>query len=253
MTAIVGIFCRNGVVVGTDSSATFGLKQFHTVEQQTAKISLIEKSIIVASTGAVGFAQRFASIIEAVWKTAPKDNVFHQTNSVTDVGVNLSRFFIENLAQSHCKPGQFGSLVAFPWKNRPYLCEFGQDDFQPELKDERIWYCSMGSTLPITDPFLGFIRDVFWQDGQPELQEGIFAATWTLEHAIDLNPGGVKGPAQIAILENRKGTPNARLLDDQELDQHRQHIEAAKEHLRSFKKLYGKEEISKAADSPKRE
>ena len=49
MTAVVGVLCKDGVVVGSDSSATFGPHpQFHTIEQRCKKISVIEDRIIVA-------------------------------------------------------------------------------------------------------------------------------------------------------------------------------------------------------------
>ena len=95
----------------------------------------------------------------------------------------------------------------------------------------------MGSSQPITDPFLALIREVFWEDGPPTIQEAVFAATWALEHAIAVNPGGVNGPPRIAVLENAgKGHYAARVLSDAELDEHRQYIAEAKKTLKDFKK-----------------
>ena len=48
----------------------------------------------------------------------------------------------------------------------------------------------MGSGQPITDPFLALMRSIFWGDGLPTVQDGTFAVTWALEHAIEVNPGG---------------------------------------------------------------
>lgn len=71
------------------------------------------------------------------------------------------------------------------------------------------------------------------------MQEGVFAATWTLDHAIRVNPGGVNGPARIAVLERaEKGRFKARLLDDAELAQHRQNVDEAKQHLREFRRKH---------------
>ena len=39
----------------------------------------------------------------------------------------------------------------------------------------------------ITDPFLALMRNVYWKDDLPTLNEGAFAVTWTLEHAIETN------------------------------------------------------------------
>jgi hypothetical protein len=74
---------------------------------------------------------------------------------------------------------------------------------------------------------------------QPSLQEGIFAATWALDHAIELNPGGIKGPTQIAVLtrENGSSTLTARMLEDDELAEHRDSVDGAKAHLAAYREI----------------
>jgi 20S proteasome alpha/beta subunit len=52
MTAIVGILCRDGLVIGADSSTTFASSVGSPIiEQPTEKLSLISDCIIVAGTG----------------------------------------------------------------------------------------------------------------------------------------------------------------------------------------------------------
>jgi len=68
MTAIVGLFCKDSVVIGTDSSATFPAGQFRTIEQQTEKLHIVDDHVIVACTGAIGLEQRFCAIVERLWK-----------------------------------------------------------------------------------------------------------------------------------------------------------------------------------------
>ena len=125
----------------------------------------------------------------------------------------MSAHTIDDFASTKAKEGQFGALVAFSSQNEFHLCEFAIDDFQPELKTGDRWFVSMGSGQPIADPFLGLIRRVFFKDSQPRLNEGIFAVLWTLEHAIDLNTGGIDGPAQIGILTNTDSDIIARFTD----------------------------------------
>lgn len=234
MTAVVGVLCKNGVVIGTDSSATFVHgHQFRTIEQPTDKLHVIDDHIIAAGTGSIGIDQRFRAIVEKSWS----ERIFQK--SPIEVAKHLSRTCIGDLAYTYIKPGQYGALVAFPFGDKPQLCEFQISDFQPELKTERLWYCSLGSAQPITDPFLGLIREVFWQKGPPGIPDGIFAVTWTLEHAVKVNPGGVNGPIRIAILERvDKGQLKARMLTEDELGQHRQNVDEVKEHLREFSKKH---------------
>ena len=233
MTAIVGVLCRDGAVIGTDSSALFTAGQLRTIEQPTDKLFIVAEHVIVAGTGQVGMGQRFGEILRRAW-----DNHTFRGNPI-EVGKQLCIAAMKDFGETSCRIGQFGALVAFPSDNQPALVEFPDTDFQPELKTDRIWYCSMGSAQLITDPFLALMREVFWNGGQPPVQEGVFAATWTLDHAIRVNPGGVNGPARIAVLERaEKGRFKARLLDDAELAQHRQNVDEAKQHLREFRRKH---------------
>jgi hypothetical protein len=147
---------------------------------------------------------------------------------------------------------RYGALIAFPSGDSPVLCEFDPLYFQPELKTERLWYCSMGSAQPITDPFLALMRNVFWHKSPPTVPDALWAATWALDHAIEVNPGGVNGPVQMAVLERTdKAQLRARVLEDGELGEHRQNIQAAKDALRKLRESYQVGAESGAADIPK--
>jgi hypothetical protein len=230
VTSIVGVLCADGAVIGTDSSTTFTAGSMRTIEQPADKIDVINQRVIVAGTGQVGLGQRFSAVVEAAWTS----RVFAKTP--LEVGKALAKAAIEDFTTTSAPKGQYGALVAFPCRDGAHLCELAVADFQPELKTiEHAWYCSMGSAQLITDPFLGLIRDVFWKGGLPTLQEGIFATTWTLQQAVDLNPGGVQGPIRLAVLEKgENGEWAARKLDEGEVDLHRQSVQGAKDHLAGY-------------------
>ena len=146
---------------------------------------------------------------------------------------------IDNMNSTYAKIGNLGALLAFPFKNEHVLCEFSIDDFQPELKDSKIWFTTMGSTVHLTDSFLAFLKEIFWKEHQPDLADGIFAATWTLQHAIDVNPGGVNGPISIATLSKKnKDEYIAKKLDKNELEEHQQNIEEAKKYMKKYLELH---------------
>ena len=85
------------------------------------------------------------------------------------------------------------------------------------------------------------MREVFWSEGPPSLTDGVFAATWTLDHAVKYNPGGVNEPIQIAVLEkDKKQHLNARYVSNAELEEHKENIQEAKNYLRK----YGKNPVS---------
>jgi len=234
MTAVVGVLCRDGLVIGTDSSTTTGSGIGPPImEQPTEKLKIVSDTIIVAGTGQVGLGQRFGYIVEK----AHAEKVFLGTNHFTSVGTELCRRTLTDFGSTGVRPAQYGALVGFALGDKPHLCEFPVSDFQPEFKTETMWYCSMGSGQPITDPFLALMREVFWGSTVPTVQDATFAVTWTLEHAVKTNPGGINGPVRIAVLEKHQGKFRARILEESDLEEHQQNIEQAKERLRTFATL----------------
>lgn len=244
---MVGIKCKDGIIIGSDSSATFSAGQIRTIEQSTKKIEIIQNRIIVAGTGQIGLGQRFCDLIDQGYKTGK----FKSKNGI-QFASEICHIAVEQFSYTAAPKGEYGALVAFTAENDIHLCEFAIADMQPELKTTGIWYASMGSGQIIADPFLGLMRKVFWDDGMPSLQEGIFIATWTLEHAIHVNAGGVNGPIQLAILEKNG---SARMLTEAELAEHQESASGAEAHLRLYRdKLSGKSatsapEIPKAPDN----
>jgi 20S proteasome alpha/beta subunit len=198
MTILIGILCDDGIVIGSDSSATFSAGQVPTIEQPIKKVYVVGNDLIFAGTGPGGLGQRFAAILQQ-FRSRPE---FPQADCLAVVK-HISKAAIEDLRFTYGSPGQFGALVAFTSSNQLYLCEFAIPAFQPEFKMDDIWFVSMGSGQPIADPFLGLMRRVFFKTSRPKLHEGIWIVTWTLEHAIELNTGGINGPIQIAILTRK--------------------------------------------------
>lgn len=233
MTVLVGILCKDGIVVGADSSATFGPYPGHpTIEQECQKVFVVQNRIIIAGTGQVGAGQRFTAAVDTAWQAKK----FSGANIQTEFAKTLCKIGVEDFASTQMKQSSFGALVAFPIKNQLSLCEFAVADFQPELKTPKMWFSSMGSGQPIMDPFLGMMRRVFFPNDQPTVKEGLFIATWALMHTIELNPGGINGPPQLATLApNAKGEAEAHLLTDDELEEHKNNWQGAEKHLSEYR------------------
>lgn len=233
MTSIVGILCQDGVVIGADSSVTVGPGDGRPlIEQPFEKIDVIESHVILVGTGQVGLGQRFKGVIQKAWH----NKTFAQNDALT-VGKVLSGSAIKDFSETNA-PKSYGALVAFSCYGKHHLIEFGIQDFQPEMKTEKLWFTSMGSAEHITDTFLAFLREVFWSVTLPNVNEGIFAAKWTLDHAVAINPGGVNGPVRIAVLEKSMKDYQARVLTDDELQEHAQAIKDAKTALAQFRDKY---------------
>lgn len=162
------------------------------------------------------------------------DGILANDSHHIDVAKELCKRGRADFGSTGVQGGQYGALVGFSLNNHPQLCEFATTDLQPEFKDQGVWFCSMGSGQPIKDPFLAHMREIFWGDGPPTVQDATFTVTWALDHAVAVNPGGINAPVRIAVLERVDGKFTARLLDDDDLEEHRQNIEQAKERLRGF-------------------
>jgi 20S proteasome alpha/beta subunit len=231
MTAIVGVICKKGVVIGADSSVTFASGQMRTIEQKTKKIKIIDGKYIIAGTGSVGLGQRFVDELE---KTI-KSSVAPRSGPPSEYCRLITQQCLKNFMSTNVQQGQFGALFAFPLTGKHHLCEFDTTSLQPELKTEDLWYVSIGSGQAITDPFLGFIRKMFWSDGEPDLNMGIFATLWTLQHAVDMNTGGINGPIDIAVLECLPGNKiEARFLSDAEIEEHVSNIQELERQISLF-------------------
>ena len=245
MTIIIGVLCQDGVVVGTDSSATFGVSRVHTIEQPCKKIEIIDDHIIITGTGQIGLGQRFSEIVGRFWK----EKGFRDKSAVQACR-ELCALAYNDFISTNVSKGSYGSLLAFSANEKFNLCEFSIDDFQPELKTENIWYVAMGSGQNIADPFLGFMRRVFWKNTPPNINGAIFSVAWALNHTIDLNPGGIKGPSQIAILEYTNNGYRARILSDAEIADHEDNINAAEEYLEKYKEILEDKSDKKIPEPP---
>jgi hypothetical protein len=126
-------------------------------------------------------------------------------------------------------------VLAFVHGGEHQCCVF-EGLLQPRLLDEHHYYAAHGSGKLSADPFLRFITDVFCPNGRPTVREGIFLAAWTVQHVIDVNPGGVAGPVRIATLErDGAGVLTARSLPTAEIDEYLQAIESAASALRKWR------------------
>ncbi len=241
MTSIVGVYCSDGIVIGTDSSATFGSAGVRTIEQETKKIQIYHGTVIVAGTGEVGLGQRFCNLTEKAFR----DAAFSKRKPIETVTA-LAQIAVKDFQSTYTafpnfQPGfKYGSLVAYSTGEEYHLCEFDPLTFRPELKlpEQKFFFSTMGSGQPITDPFLALMRKVFWNSDMPTVAEAKFITTWALTHAIEVNTGGINGPIQMAaIRKNDKGRYSAAMISDSEIREHSDMVESAESHLADFKKI----------------
>ena len=235
MTLIVGVKCRDGVVIGTDSALTLGIStQVHTIEQPLRKkIDIVQNRVIVAGTGQFGLGQRFVAQVDHYWATSANRNL-----PAIEIGKRLSRATLDDFAETKMGPGAYGALVALPCQKSFELIEFTSADFQPEVKTEDYWYASMGSGQAVADPLLGFMRYTFWGDSPPSRQDGVFAVTMVLTLGCQMATLGVAPPIQMAVLrKDEKGKLLAHRIGEEELLEHETNVESAIKYFRHYQSI----------------
>jgi ATP-dependent protease HslVU (ClpYQ) peptidase subunit len=248
MTLIIGILCNQGVVMAADGAATFSSSVTSaTIRQPVKKLKIIDNRIIMGVSGFVGLGQLLQKDVEEynnsgqVFKashTAPEKVMVDLRNKFW---INIKREMLIAKEAQDFIPNAAGnaitmSLLAAPIGNKPNLIEFGTQA-EPEMKTADLPFACIGAGKAIADPFLAFLKRIFWQNGQlPNLSDGTFAAIWTIQHAIDIHPGGVAEPKQFVILEQKQITEkvkdwHARELTEEELGEHLQAIEIGRAHV----------------------
>jgi len=66
----------------------------------------------------------------------------------------------------------------------------------------------------MADPFLGHAYRLLFGDTAPRLDRAKLAVSWTLDHVIRYNTGGIGGAQQLAIIErNKDGVWQASYID----------------------------------------
>ena len=241
MTLVLGILCSDGVVIGSDSAATFGSGNLSTIGQQyTRKIHSLQGQILYTNTGAVGISQLIMDVVGSLWldgklkqQVCPNADVAMDTIGraiVQKVGPYLQlgalqKQILGEATQSLCK-----SLIALPVDHKPCLLSFDYNG-APERATTELPFVAFGSGQVIADPFLAFLHRLLWKDVAPTVAEGRLAAAWTIEHTVKTNPGGVGGEIQLATLSIVKGNAKVEMLGEGQIAEHRQRITAAEDVL----------------------
>lgn len=240
MTLIVAVRCADGIVVGADGAATFGVPgQFNTIRQPVRKLRILHNRIIIGTSGPVGIGQRLADEVDFLWSKReltgkrPEEamSILRRAFFEKHLGPELQAAGVAKavIGSAANASALSQSVLAMPLNGK--LCLF-QFDAQgaPEMATTDLPFVSIGSGQPIADPFLAFLRRALWRhqgdanDPVPPLGDGILAALWTLVHAIETNPGGVADPIQMMILREEGKEMTARELTDAELGEHKQVI-----------------------------
>jgi hypothetical protein len=229
MTIAVAFLCTDGVVVGVDSMLTPSLGAVGVGHHKGRKIHILPGPQICAVAGDFGLAARFRI------KAESSSGIIAGLSHPLDYGLQLAggmatQFAATGLGNSNV---DLATVLVYPHGGGHHCCAF-MGRVQPWLLDADHYYVALGSGKLSADPFLRFLVDIFCS-GPPTVSEAIFLTTWTIQHVIDTNPGGVAGPIRIAAFEKDPHQWMARELPDDEIGEHKEAIESAAAALREWR------------------
>lgn len=255
MTLIVGILCKEGVVIGSDSDATFGTGTSFTIGQQRVqKVRRINDHIIYAGTGAVGLSQILADKIKTLWDSKTFTSGMTPEAAMDRLGKEIAQLVAPYLQTAQMQRALTGdastslckSLLAMPVGHKACLFQFDYNGAPERAVD--LPFVALGSGQTIADPFLALLRRLLWSSTEPTLAEGRLAAVWTIDHVRRTNAGGVGGDIQLATLESQAGKtamPTVSVASGQDIEEHLQSVSLAEQAL--VEQLTGKAAKAPAA------
>jgi hypothetical protein len=229
--------------MGADSGATMGdyVSGLRTVMQPMTKLDIVGDKAIVGVSGPVGLGQLYLDSVNRI------HNEFRDLDAPTicrklrdefrkdaEVALHMAAMAIQVLGSQARVGAVTTTLVALAAKNEPHLIQL-DCECCPEMATTDLPFMSIGSGQLIADPFLAFLKRLFWKERLPSVSDGIFAVAWTLEHAIKTAPGGIAGPITLGVLTIEGTQPKARLLSKDELKEHQQVVGQAENYVRKFR------------------
>jgi hypothetical protein len=231
MTVVVAFFCSDGAVVASDSMITPSLGNINVGHHHGIKVHLLPGPQIFAFAGDHGQALRVKSLAEL------NHGVPASAANPLDFPLGLAQAVSTNFQSTGIATTAINTnvILSFLHQGSCQCCVF-EGAMQPRLLDADHYYVALGVGKLSADPFLRFLTDVFCEAGQPAVHEAAFFATWVVQHVIDVNPGGVAGPIQVAIFEQdgaRNFTP--RQLTAAEIAGYQQVIGSARDALRDWR------------------
>lgn len=199
-------------------SGPVGLGQLYvdSIQQLCSDPSLINDQISVAGT-------------QRLIKRAVQNDFMDALNTVKQVYLPVVGPNAINQVNTH-------SLIALPVgpSQTPTLFQMDMSG-TVEAATPDLPTVAAGSGQAIADPFLTFLRRIFWHDQPPTVSSGIFAVTWTLHQAIEVSPGGLSGPIEIAVVD----AGGARMLPEGEVDYHLQTVAEYEKQMKAMREPQG--------------
>ncbi|GEO39339.1 hypothetical protein SAE02_34870 [Skermanella aerolata] len=221
MTIAIGLFCTDGLVIATDSAITIATHDGATTEMKAPKIFYLMDDVIFAYSGnsivAERIRRRLASFLPA-W--------LEESTTADDLGDRIctglekmfSKYVTDPLKGIDCT-----IMLGIIFKGAPELILFS-GGFRPQFYSKDYFYVAHGSGKQFADPFMSFLQNTC-DFRTLKVENGRLLSYWIIDHVIETNTGGVRGPIQLQYFLKRDGSAGYDHLSIDDTDQYENKIQ----------------------------
>jgi 20S proteasome alpha/beta subunit len=206
------------------------------------KVSIIGQDILLGVSGIPAIGDDYEAAIRREGQSFSSRNYELATRKLKDEirGIVNKNAETADLLSKAIGPGPafaqctIECLLAANFKEGPRLIQITQqgqfDVAKPELPIRAI-----GSGQLQADPFLVFLKNTFWPDRLPTVEEGLLAACWAVDYAIEVGAAHVgKDLNAFFLSRNGQNKVRAKKATDDQITNHRDFIAVARERLRDL-------------------
>jgi hypothetical protein len=213
-----------------------------TIRQQVKKIRIIGDRVAFAGAGPTGLLGLYHDELANLWMGNELNKKLTEAVEIIreafwkhyDPLHKQTAQVIATLSQMALLEAMASALVALPIANRLHLLQYSETCTPNEIQGDQL-FVAIGSGQWVAEPFLVWIKRMFWKDKQPTVVQGVFAALLTLDYAIRCSAIGLSDPKQIVTLQrDSKGKWAARELSDAELGEQMQAVGEAEAHMAEY-------------------
>jgi hypothetical protein len=201
MTIAIGLYCTDGLVIATDSAITVATHDGATTEMKAPKIFHLMNDVIFAYSGnsimAERIRRRLASFLpEWVEESATADDLGDRI--CTEFEKMFSKYVVDPMKGVDCT-----IMLGMIFKGKPELLLFS-GGFKPQFYSKDYFYAAHGSGKQFADPFMSFIQNTC-DIKTLMVEHARLLSYWIIDHVIEANTGGVRGPVQLQYFLKRSG------------------------------------------------
>jgi hypothetical protein len=277
MTIAIGLYCSDGLVIATDSAITVATHDGATTEMKAPKIFHLMDDVIFAYSGNFSMAERIrrrlASYgfreITLIMNLGLRPLRANYDRSVQPERVSFLPGWLEESATADdlgdriCTEFEkmFSKYVIDPMKGvdctimlgiifneTPELILFS-GGFKPQFYSRDYFYVAHGSGKQFADPFMSFLQNTC-DIKTLKVEHARLLSYWIIDHVIEANTGGVRGPVQLQCFLKRDDDTGHDHLSVDGTDEYENKIRVINERISQI--VFGQDEVAVESDLPYR-